>query len=52
MRSAVHVLHRLGAVSKPMAPEELVDLEPVATVEREGFFAGFMGRAHSEGPRP
>ena len=52
MRSAVHVLHRLGAVPKPMAPEELVDLEPVATLEREGFFGSFMGRAHPGGSLP
>jgi NitT/TauT family transport system substrate-binding protein len=43
MRSALHVLHRLGAVPQMRAPEEFVDLEPVAALEREGFFGRFMG---------
>jgi len=43
MRSAVHVLHRLGALTQPIAPENFVDLEPVAAAERDGFFARFMG---------
>ena len=43
MRSAGHVLHRLGAVPYPIKPEDFVDLEPVAAAEREGFFKQFMG---------
>lgn len=43
MRSAVHVLHRLGALTQPIAPEDFVDLEPVAAAERDGFFTRFMG---------
>ena len=43
MRSVAHVLHRLGAVPKLVAPEANVDLEPVAALEREGFFAALMG---------
>jgi NitT/TauT family transport system substrate-binding protein len=43
MRSALHVLHRLGVVPQVRAPEEFVDLEPVAALEREGFFGRFMG---------
>lgn len=44
MRSALHVLHRLGVVPQMRAPEEFVDLELVAALEREGFFGRFMGR--------
>jgi ABC-type nitrate/sulfonate/bicarbonate transport system substrate-binding protein len=43
MRSVAHVLHQLGAVSQVVAPEASVDLEPVAALEREGFFATLMG---------
>jgi ABC-type nitrate/sulfonate/bicarbonate transport system substrate-binding protein len=43
MRSAGHVLHRLGVLPQPIAPEDFVDLAPVAAVEREGFFLRFMG---------
>ncbi len=45
MRSAGHVLHRLGAVPRPIVPEDFLDLGPVAAVEKEGFFAEFMGGA-------
>jgi NitT/TauT family transport system substrate-binding protein len=44
MRNASHVLHRLGAIPAPVAPESVVDLGPVATLEREDFFATFVGR--------
>ncbi len=44
MRSALHVLHRLGVVPQMRTPEEFVDLELVAALEREGFFGRFMGR--------
>lgn len=43
MRSVAHVLHRLGAVAQVLAPEASVDLEFVAALEREGFFATLMG---------
>jgi ABC-type nitrate/sulfonate/bicarbonate transport system substrate-binding protein len=43
MRSALHALHRLGVVPQTLAPEDFVDLEPVATLERENFFKSFMG---------
>lgn len=43
MRSVAQVLHRLGAVSQLVAPEASVDLEPVAALEREGFFGKLMG---------
>jgi hypothetical protein len=43
MRSVAHVLHRLGAVPQLVAPEESVDLDPVAALEREGFFATLLG---------
>lgn len=42
MRSALHVLGRLGAVPPFLMPEDFVDLEPVAQLEREGFFGRFM----------
>lgn len=42
MRSALEVLGRLGAVPASLRPEQFVDLEPVAQLEREGFFARFM----------
>lgn len=45
MRSALHVLHRLGVVPQTLAPEDFVDLEPVAALEREGHFRNFMGGA-------
>jgi NitT/TauT family transport system substrate-binding protein len=43
MRSAGHVLHRLGVLPRPGVPEDFVDLEPVAAVERDGFFTHVMG---------
>jgi hypothetical protein len=43
MRSVAHVLHQLGVVSQAVAPEASVDLEPVAALEREGFFATLLG---------
>lgn len=44
MRNASHVLHRLGAIPEPVAPESVVDLGPVVALERDGFFATFMGK--------
>ncbi len=43
MRAAGNVLHRLGAIPAPVAPEAFVALEPVAAAEREGFFMRIMG---------
>lgn len=48
MRSVAHVLHRLGAVPQLVAPEASVDLEPVAVLEREGFFAALLGLARDD----
>ena len=42
MRSALSVLHRLGVVPQSLTPEQFVDLAPVATLERDGFFGRFM----------
>ena len=42
MRTALPVLHRLGAVPQSLTPEQFVDLAPVAALEREGFFGRFM----------
>jgi len=44
VRNAAQVLHKLGALQRLPAPEEHIDLEPVAAIEREGFFLEFMGR--------
>jgi ABC-type nitrate/sulfonate/bicarbonate transport system substrate-binding protein len=44
IRSAGHVLHRLGAVPQPIAPDDFLELTPVAVVEQEGFFTQFMGK--------
>ena len=43
VRAAGQVLHRLGAIPRPAAPEEFVDLEPVARLEKEGFFRTLLG---------
>ena len=42
MRSALFVLHRLGVVPQSLTPEQFVDLAPVVTLERDGFFGRFM----------
>jgi NitT/TauT family transport system substrate-binding protein len=44
VRNAADILHRLGALPQPIDPMDVVDLEPVAAVEREGFFSTFVGR--------
>jgi ABC-type nitrate/sulfonate/bicarbonate transport system substrate-binding protein len=46
MRSAGHVLDRLGVLPGPIAPEDFIDLEPVAAAERDGFFLQFMAKPH------
>jgi ABC-type nitrate/sulfonate/bicarbonate transport system substrate-binding protein len=51
MRSAGHVLHRLGVLPQPIDPEQFVDLEPVAAAERDGFFAQLMGADAPNGAR-
>jgi ABC-type nitrate/sulfonate/bicarbonate transport system substrate-binding protein len=43
IRNASAILHRVGALPKPVAPEDAVDLNPVLTLEREGFFESLMG---------
>lgn len=43
MRNASHVLAQLGAIPRPIPPEELVDLSVVSTIEREGYFATVFG---------
>src|SRR5262249_11197568 len=45
MRSVLHVLNRLDAVPGTLGPDGFVDFEPVATLEREGFFGRFMAGA-------
>ena len=45
MRGAAHVLHRLGVLASTGDPQDSVDLEPVAALEREGFFGPMMGLA-------
>ncbi|HVL56324.1 MAG TPA: ABC transporter substrate-binding protein [Burkholderiaceae bacterium] len=47
LRTAAHVLHRLGVLARPPSPYEHLDLEPVAALERDGFFLEFMGRRES-----
>jgi NitT/TauT family transport system substrate-binding protein len=43
VRNASAILHRVGALPKPVAPEEAVDLSQVVALEREGFFDNLMG---------
>jgi hypothetical protein len=43
VRTVGQVLHRLGAIPRPVAPEEFVDLEPIARLEEEGFFKTLLG---------
>ena len=43
MRAAGRVLHELGAIPRLPSPEEFLDLEPVAELERDGFFQSFVG---------
>ena len=43
VRNASAILHRVGALPRPVAPEDAVDLGPVITLEREGFFETLMG---------
>ena len=43
VRNASAILHRVGALPKLVAPEDAIDLNPVLTLEREGFFEVLMG---------
>jgi NitT/TauT family transport system substrate-binding protein len=43
VRNASAILHRVGALPEPVAPEQAVDFNPVITLEREGFFEVLMG---------
>jgi hypothetical protein len=43
LRNAAQVLHRLGALEREVPPEAVVDLEPVAALEADGFFERLMG---------
>jgi NitT/TauT family transport system substrate-binding protein len=43
VRNAARVLHGLGVIPRVPSPEEFVDLEPVARLERESFFHTFVG---------
>jgi hypothetical protein len=49
VRNASAILHRVGALPKQVAPEEAVDLGPVATLEAEGFFERLMGAGDLSG---
>lgn len=44
IRNAGDVLHRLGALPRPIAPEDHFDLEPVDKIERDGFFMTMMAQ--------
>jgi NitT/TauT family transport system substrate-binding protein len=43
VRNASAILHRIGALPKPVAPEDAVDLGPVLALEEQGFFETLMG---------
>jgi ABC-type nitrate/sulfonate/bicarbonate transport system substrate-binding protein len=43
IRNAAAILHRIGALPKPIAPEQAVDLGPVLMLERACFFETLMG---------
>jgi len=51
VRNASAILHRVGALPRLVAPEDAIDLNPVLTLEREGFFEALMGakNIHSTG---
>lgn len=50
MRTASQVLVELGAISRPVPPEEMIDLDLVGAVESEGFFATVLGLTHRGAP--
>jgi NitT/TauT family transport system substrate-binding protein len=43
VRNASAILHRVGALPGPVAPEDAVDLGPVLALEGQGFFEALMG---------
>ena len=43
VRNASAILHRVGALPRPVAPEDAVDLGPVLALEGQGFFETLMG---------
>ena len=43
VRNASAILHRVGALPRQVAPEDAVDLGPVAALETQGFFERLMG---------
>jgi NitT/TauT family transport system substrate-binding protein len=43
VRTASHVLHKVGAIPRPIAPEDVVDQSLVATLDEEGFFLRLLG---------
>lgn len=43
MRSASHILSRIGAIPRPAPPEEMIDLGPIARLERDNYFATLLG---------
>lgn len=49
MRNASAILHRVGALPRQVAPEDAVDLEPVAALEAQGFFETLMGARQAAG---
>jgi hypothetical protein len=49
VRNASAILHRVGALPKPVAPEDAVDLGPVIALERSGFFDVLMGAKNVAG---
>jgi NitT/TauT family transport system substrate-binding protein len=50
MRNASHVLAKIGAIPHPVSPEEMIDLGPVARLERDNYFATVLGV--TSGARP
>ena len=50
VRNASAILHRVGALPKPVAPEDAVDLSPVLTLERAGLFRSPDGREECSSP--
>ena len=44
VRAALDLLRRLGAVGGDVTAEQQLSVEPVAALEREDYFATFMGR--------
>jgi hypothetical protein len=43
MRGASHVLTKIGAISKPVPPEQMIVLGPMAQLERENYFVTVLG---------